>query len=141
MHLLPNTAKINNARKDFLHKLSTRLVNDFDRIIVGDVNASALTQTKLAKSVLDASWSAFRGMLRYKAVKHGATFEEVCERFTSQTCSSCGARSGPKGIAGLGIRQWTCSECGVAHLRDLNASLNILAGAEHRPLAGEIPAP
>jgi IS605 OrfB family transposase len=134
-------AKVDNARRDFLHKLSTQLVIDFDHIAVGNVNAKGLAQTRLAKSVLDAGWSAFRGMLRYKAVKHGATFEEVCERFTTQSCSSCGARSGPKGIPGLGIRQWTCSECGIVHHRDLNASLNILAGAEHRPLAGEIPAP
>ena len=63
-----------------------------------------------------------------KAVKHGAWFEEVDERFTTQICSSCGAMpgSGPKGIADLGVREWRCGDCGAEHDRDLNAALNIL---------------
>jgi transposase len=132
-------AKIGNSRKHRLHTESIRLVREFGRIVVGDVNARALARTGMAKSVLDASWSAFRGMLRYKAIRHGATYEEADERGSTQTCSACGARSGPKGIAGLRIRRWVCSECGVTHDRDVCAALNILAGAERRPLAEEIP--
>jgi IS605 OrfB family transposase len=135
-----------NRRSDFLHKLSTRIVREFDLIAVGNVSAAGLARTNMAKSVLDASWSSFRNQLAYKAVKHGAWFEEVNEAFTTQTCSDCGAKpdSRPKGIAGLGIRQWVCSDCGGLHDRDVNAAKNILSklvsGSGHRTPAEGIPA-
>jgi len=121
-------AQIANRRNDFQHKLSTRIVREFDYIAVGNVNAAGLAKTKMAKSVLDAGWSSFRNQLSYKAVKHGAWFEEVNESYTTQTCSCCGAipASSPKGRAGLGIRKWTCLECGGVHDRDQNAAKNIL---------------
>jgi IS605 OrfB family transposase len=122
-------AKTANRRSDFLHKLSNRIVREFDWIAVGNVSAVGLARTNMAKSVLDAGWSSFRSQLAYKAVKHGARFEEVNESFSTQTCSDCGALpdSRPRGIAGLGIRQWTCSECGGLHDRDVNAAKNILS--------------
>jgi putative transposase len=132
-------AKIIHRRRDFLHKLSHRIVQEFDYIAVGNVNASGLAQTKMAKSVLDASWSTFRAMLAYKAVKHGARYEEVDERFSSQVCSSCGSLpdSRPNGIADIGIRHWVCSDCGHVHDRDVNSALNILARSGHRtPVEG-----
>jgi putative transposase len=121
-------AKIANRRHDFQHKLSDRIVRAFDYIAVGNVNAAGLAKTSMAKSVMDAGWSSFRSKLAYKALKHGAWFEEVDERFTSQVCSNCGALpdSRPKGIADLGIREWKCSDCGCVHDRDTNAALNIL---------------
>ncbi len=126
-------AKIANCRNDFQHKLSSRLVREFDYIALGNVSAAGLAKTSMAKSALDAGWSSFRNKLAYKAVKHGAWFVEVNERFTSQTCSNCekqfqirAPRRGPKGIAGLGVREWQCSDCGCVHDRDLNAALNIL---------------
>ncbi|WP_426344888.1 RNA-guided endonuclease InsQ/TnpB family protein [Pseudoduganella sp. R-32] len=121
-------ARTARRRLDFLHNRSAELARAFDHIAVGNVNASGLAQTSLAKSVLDAGWSSFRRMLAYKAMRHGARYVEVDERFTTQTCSNCGALpdSRPKGIAGLGIREWECSECGVVHDRDRNAALNIL---------------
>jgi IS605 OrfB family transposase len=96
-------AKTANRRSDFLHKLSTRIVREFDLIAVGDVSAAGLARTNMAKSVLDASWLSFRSQLAYKAVKHGAWFEEVNERFTTQTCSDCGEKpdSRPIGIVAL----------------------------------------
>jgi len=117
--------KIGNCRRDHHHKVSTRLAREYAFIAVGDVNAKRLAKTRMAKSVLDAGWSSFRNMLRYKA----AHFVEVDERFTTQTCSSCGALppERPRGIAGLGIRAWDCSACGASHDRDVNAALNILA--------------
>lgn len=135
-------ARIANARRDFLHQLSHRLVREFDYIAVGNVNAAALARTRMAKSVCDASWSSFRSMLAYKAVRHGAWFEEVNESFSSQVCSGCGALpdSRPRGIADLGIRQWVCSSCGVSHDRDTNAALNILARHGHVPPVVGIPA-
>jgi IS605 OrfB family transposase len=121
-------ARTARRRQDFLHNKALELVRAFDHIAVGNVNASGLAQTSLAKSVLDAGWSSFRKMLAYKAVRHGARYVEVDERFTTQTCSNCGALpdSRPKGIAGLGISEWTCSECGAVHDRDRNAAINIL---------------
>jgi putative transposase len=121
-------SKIACTRRDFHHKLSDRIVREFDYIAVGNVNAAALAKTNMAKSVLDAGWSSFRNMLQYKAIARGAWFEEVNESFTTQICSSCGAMpdSRPKGIADLGIRRWTCSGCGSLHDRDVNAAKNIL---------------
>jgi IS605 OrfB family transposase len=119
-------AQMAHRRNDFHHQLSTRLVAQFDYIAVGNINASSLAKTNMAKSVLDAGWSSFRHQLAYKAVKHGAWYEEVNERFTTQTCSDCGAISGPKGLEGLVIREWKCSDCGCLHDRDQNAALNIL---------------
>ena len=133
-------AQIANRRKDFLHKLSTRLVHEHGAIFVGNVNASGLAKTKMAKSVLDAGWSTFRTMLQYKSDHAGVLFDEVNEAFSTQTCSSCGSlpESRPKGIAGLGIREWTCTECGEIHDRDTNAAKNILV-AGRRHLAVGIP--
>jgi IS605 OrfB family transposase len=138
-------AKTAHRRSDFLHKLSTRIVREFDLIAVGDGSAAGLAKTNLAKSVLDAGWSSFRNQLTYKAVKHGAWLEKVNESFTTQTCSDCGARpdSRPRGIAGLGIRQWVCNECGGLHDRDVNAAKNILsklvAGLGHETPVEGIP--
>jgi len=126
--------KIANSRRDFHHKLSSRITREFAYVAVGNVGAARLSQTHLAKSVKDAGWSAFRNMLAYKSIANGAIYEEVEERFTSQVCSSCGALpdSRPKGIADHGMRRWTCSECGASHDRDVNAALNILARSGYR---------
>ncbi len=117
--------------------LSTRLVCEFDYIAVGNVNSKGLARTRLAKSVNDAAWSSFRNMLRYKAITHGATLEEVNESFSTQTCSTCGGlpASRPKGIAGLRIREWQC-DCGASHDRDVNAALNILRSGHRAPVEG-----
>jgi IS605 OrfB family transposase len=128
-------ARIANRRKDALHKLSTALVKEHGAIFVGNVDAAGLAKTRMAKSVLDAGWSTFRTMLQYKCEHAGVWFEEVNEAYSTQTCSTCDARSGPKGLQGLGIREWVCSECGAAHDRDVNAAQNILA-AGHGRLAG-----
>jgi putative transposase len=127
-------AKIANRRKDFLHKLSTRLVKANGAVFVGNVNASALAKTRQAKSVFDAGRSAFRTMLQYKCAAAGVWFDEVNEALATQTCSVCNSRAGPKGRKGLGIRGWTCSVCGAVHDLDVNAAQNILA-AGHRRLA------
>ena len=133
-------AQIANRRKDFLHKLSTRLVKENGAIFVGNVNAAGLAKTNMAKSVLDAGWSSFRTMLQYKCDHAAVWFEEVNESYTTQTCSCCGSipASSPKGRAGLRIREWTCSDCGSVHDRDTNAARNILARG-HARLAVGIP--
>jgi len=119
-------AKIANRRKDFSHKLSTRMVRANGAIFVGNVNAGSLAKTSMAKSVLDASWSTFRTMLQYKCDHAGVWFDEVNESYSTQECSECHARTGPKGLTGLGVREWTCSVCGSIHDRDTNAAKNIL---------------
>ena len=133
-------AKIANQRKDALHKFSTALVRENAAIFVGDVASSKLVKTKMAKSTLDAGWASLRAMLEYKSHQAGIVFEVVNESYTTQTCSCCGAipASSPKGRAGLGIREWVCSDCGAVHDRDVNAAKNILA-AGHRRLAEGIP--
>ena len=107
-------------------QLSTKLVRRYGAIFVGNVNASALTKTGQAKSVLDAGWSQFRSYLQYKCDDAGGWFVEVNEAYSTQDCSVCDARSGPKGLKELGIREWVCSHCGTVHQRDRNAAKNIL---------------
>ena len=118
-------ARIAHRRKDFLHKCSTALVQRHRAIFVGNVNASALAQTRAAKSVLDAGWSAFRAMLQYKCDSAGVWFKEVDEAYSTQDCHICSSRSGPKGLAGLSVRRWQCSRCFAEHDRDINAARNI----------------
>jgi len=133
-------AKIGNSRKHHLHEWSARIARENEFIVVGDVSPSKLIKTRMAKSVLDAGWAMFKSQLAYKARRHGARFMEADERFTTQACSECGSISGPKGIAGLGIRSWECG-CGAIHDRDVNSAKNILRfGQEHLPLAVGSPA-
>ena len=132
-------AKIKNLRYNQLHQFSTELVKTYAAIVVGNVNAKALAQTQLAKSVLDAGWSSLRTMLKYKCENAGVWYEEINEAYTTQICSCCGSRlSSPKGRVDLGIRAWVCVECGTLHDRDINAARNILA-LGHERLAGGIP--
>lgn len=133
-------AKIANRRKDALHQFSRRLVDNHAAIFVGNVSSIKLVKTRMAKSVLDAGWSMLKTMLEYKSEHASVVFDEVNEAYTTQTCSSCGVLppERPKGIAGLGIREWTCSACGVTHDRDRNAAMNILA-LGHERLAVGIP--
>lgn len=117
-------AKIQNTRKDFNHKATTKLINQFDQIFVGDVSPSKLKGTRMAKSVSDASWADFKSMLAYKAIALGVDYREVNEMFSTVTCSTCLQRTGPSGLSAIGVRQWTCS-CGSVHDRDVNAAQNI----------------
>ena len=98
------------------------------RRCIGNVNASKFAQTTMAKSVLDAGWSAFRDMLCYKArLRGGGACLEVSEHLSTQTCSECGGlpASRPRGIAGLRERVWRCDDCGAEHDRDVNAAINL----------------
>lgn len=119
-------AKIANRRKDFSHKLSTNLVRNYQTIVVGNVSASGLTKTNKAKSVLDAGWSTFKSQLMYKSNDAASVFKETNEAYSTQDCSGCGAREGPKGQEGLNVTHWICPKCGVHHDRNRNAAINIL---------------
>ena len=133
-------AKAANRRKDALHKFSRQLVQDNGFIAVGNVSSLKMAKTRMAKSALDAGWGQLKTMLEYKCDHAGILFEVVNEAGTTRRCSSCGAtpHDSPKGMDGLGIREWTCKECGVTHDRDVNAGRNILA-LGHERLAGGIP--
>ncbi|MFD9412294.1 RNA-guided endonuclease InsQ/TnpB family protein [Streptomyces sp. NPDC059989] len=118
-------AKVADRRRDWHHKTSTRIIRDNQAVYVEDLAVHALGRTRLAKSVHDAGWGAFVNMLEYKAAQHGRHFGTI-GRFepTSQVCSTCGHRDGPKP---LNIREWTCAACGAVHDRDENAAINTLA--------------
>ena len=121
-------AKIANRRKDEAHKISHEIVSKNKLVAVGDVSAKRLAKTRMAKSSLDASWTMLRTFLEYKAIARKGVFVLVDEANTTRTCSECGVIPGsaPKGVKGLGIREWVCEGCGAFHMRDHNAALNIL---------------
>ncbi|XVQ83582.1 RNA-guided endonuclease InsQ/TnpB family protein [Microbispora siamensis] len=136
-------AKVADARREFHHQQSTKLIRDNQAIYVEDLAVAGLARTRLAKSVHDAGWSAFAGMLEYKAVLYGRVFHRIDRWFpSSKLCSECGALAASMP---LNVREWTCP-CGAVHDRDVNAAKNILAagraerlnacGAQVRPGPG-----
>lgn len=117
-------AKIANKRKDYLQKITTELVNNYDVIVIEDLRTKNLLHNHhLAKSISNQSWREFRTMLEYKCSWYGKQLIVVKPNYTSQICSNCGYHSGKKP---LDIREWTCPKCGIHHDRDINASVNIL---------------
>jgi putative transposase len=118
-------AHVADARRDFHHKLSTKIIRENQAVYVEDLAVKGLARTRLAKSVHDAGWSAFIAMLDYKAKLHGREFRRIGRwEPTSQVCSACGVKDGPKP---LNVREWTCGACGTVHDRDINAATNIAA--------------
>ncbi|MFI6494351.1 RNA-guided endonuclease InsQ/TnpB family protein [Streptomyces sp. NPDC050564] len=120
-------AQVADARKEFHHQLSTQLIRENQAIAVEDLAVSGLARTRLAKSVHDAGWSQFVDMLQYKTKRYGRTFVKI-GRFepTSQVCSTCGHRDGPKPLE---VREWTCPACRTVHDRDHNAAQNVKTAA------------
>ena len=118
-------AKVKNQRKDGLHKFSAKLVKENAAIFVGDVSSKKLIKTTMAKSTHDAGWAMFKTMLEQKCHQASVIFKVVNENYSTQACSQCGSIEGPKGLSGLGIREWAC-RCGAVHSRDVNAARNIL---------------
>jgi putative transposase len=119
--------RVADARRDFHHQLSTALVRDNQAVAVEDLAVNGLARTRLAKSVHDAGWASFLQMLEYKAQLYGRDFHRISRWApTSQVCSACGAKDGPKP---LHIREWTCSGCGAVHDRDINAAVNVAKAA------------
>jgi putative transposase len=120
-------ARVADARRDFHHQLSTALIRDNQAVAVEDLAVKALGRTRLARSVHDAGWSAFVAMLECKARGYGREFHRI-GRFepTSQTCSACGVKDGPKP---LHVRTWQCGACGTWLDRDVNAAVNVARAA------------
>lgn len=114
--------RVRNKRQDFLHKLTTFLVENYDGLCIEDLLLKGMARTKLAKSVSDAALGEFRRQLEYKTVwhrKHLATIDRFFP--SSRLCGECGAVNE---ALTLSDRAWTCG-CGTAHDRDLNAARNI----------------
>ena len=121
-------AKVAAQRKDYLHKLTTHLVKQYDVIVIEDLKVKNLQKNHhLAKSIANASWRMFRQMLEYKCEWYGKKLIAVDPKNTSRICSKCGYNSGAKPLE---IREWTCSKCQAHHDRDINAAVNILNKAK-----------
>ena len=119
-------ARIADRRRDYLHKLSTRLVRENQVIAIEDLSVRNMMKNhSLARAISDASWTQFRTMLEYKADWYGREIIAI-DRFypSSKTCSTCGML---QDSMPLNIRDWTCPKCGKTHDRDVNAAKNILA--------------
>ena len=117
--------KVRETRLDHAHKTALRLVRDNQAVYAEDLAVHGLMRTRLARSVADAGWSQLIRCVEEKAARYGRTFARI-DRFepTSQVCSACGVRDGPKPLS---VRVWTCAACGTVHDRDVNAARNILA--------------
>lgn len=120
--------KVANQRKDFMHKLTTRIVTDYDFIAIEDLNVSGMVKNhKLAKSISDASFSEFSRQLEYKCFWYGKHLIKVDSWFaSSKICNHCGWKNKELSL-GEGI--WQCKSCLMKIDRDLNASKNILKEA------------
>ncbi|MDO9167978.1 MAG: transposase, partial [Methylobacter sp.] len=127
--------KVANARKDYLHKLSRRLVDENQVIAVEDLYVKGMMRNHcLAKSIGDAGWGAFTGMLKYKTEQAGKGYVEVNRFFpSSKACSCCLA---VQSSMPLTIRSWRCDKCGALHDRDINAAQNIRNEAQRMIAAG-----
>lgn len=122
--------RILDKRNDFLQKLTTRIVNDFDIICIENLNIKGMSskgksyKKGLNRSIFNASWNKFTSMLKYKVEWYDKTLNQIDRFFpSSKTCSSCGYIHRD---FGLHIRKWACPICKTNHDRDVNAAINIL---------------
>ena len=133
-------AKITDSRKDFLHKLSTRLINENQVIAIETLAVSNMQKNHArAKSIADAGWSEFVRQLEYKSLWYGRELIGIDRWYpSSKRCSDCGntVKSMP-----LRVREWTCPECGTNHDRDINAARNVLAAGLAVSALGESVSP
>ena len=117
--------RISNIRKDFLHKLTTKLIRKFDVICLEDLNVKGMIKNRrLSRAIHDLGFYELKRQLFYKANQFGKTVKSV-ERFfpSSKTCSCCGFKLEK---LSLSVRKWTCKNCHAEHDRDINASINML---------------
>ena len=120
-------ARTTAQRLDFLNKVTTNIVKNHDIICVETLKVKNLMKNrKLAKNIANASWGTFVQLLEQKCQSYGKMLVKIDQFFAStQLCSHCGMKGGPKGYRGLKVREWACSCCNTRHNRDVNAALNI----------------
>ncbi|MER6633496.1 RNA-guided endonuclease TnpB family protein [Streptomyces sp. NPDC000987] len=118
-------ARIADRRRDFLHKLSTRLVRENQAVVIEDLTVRSLLKNGgLARAISDAAWTELRSMLEYKCAWYGRELVVIDRWFpSSKLCGACGTVAAKMP---LNIREWRC-DCGTVHDRDVNAARNILA--------------
>ncbi|MFC6576235.1 RNA-guided endonuclease InsQ/TnpB family protein [Planomonospora parontospora] len=118
-------ARIADRRRDFLHKLTTRLVRENQTVVIEDLTVRNLLKNhSLARAISDASWTELRSMLEYKCAWYERELVVIDRWFpSSKLCGACGTI---RGKLPLNVREWTC-DCGAVHDRDVNAARNILA--------------
>lgn len=119
-----------NSAKDFNHKLSRKLVEQYDLLAFEDLNVEGMKKNRcLAYSIADVRWTQLLNFIQYKCSWYGKEFRQV-DRFyaSSKICSCCGAYH-KEIVNSLSIREWTCPDCGTHHDRDVNAARNILIRA------------
>lgn len=123
-------ARVRRQRNNFLHKVSTALINNHDLVVAENLRGkNMLKNHALAMSISDVGWRTFLQMMEYKASLYGRTFITVDPKNTTQICSDCGFIMGKDGSSKLTLadRKWTCPNCHKHHIRDWNAAKNILA--------------
>jgi len=127
--------KVANRRKDFLDKLSTRLLRENQTVVVEDLDVRDVAEGDLAKSEHDTAWRMFLNKLQYKAEWYGRTIVQVGRWFPStQLCHRCSYRN--MLTKDLTVRSWTCPQCGTSHDRDVNSAINILSEGKRLIAAG-----
>jgi putative transposase len=130
--------KISNQRKDYLQKITTRIIKDFDTICIENLNVSGMMKNRrLASSISEVSWSSLTKMLKYKSDWYGKNLITI-GRFepSSKMCSVCGTINTE---LRLKDREWRCNDCGTTHDRDTNAAINIKKiGLRNKPVQANV---
>jgi putative transposase len=116
---------IANQRKDYNHKVSRKIVENYKEIYITEDNLRGQAH-KFGKSIMDAGIGQLRTFIKYKGDAHGRLVKFVSSINTTKTCSKCGSLTGPTGWNGLKVRGWECSACGAVHDRDVNSAMVIL---------------